>query len=296
MAYTQYWSERDSFVRRQERAFRNELIHEVYYNHMISVYRLKNGKYAVTDYKPDQRDGNDILYLAEPDMILRLIADPDLWKLFVLNAINCGDSIKLDSDGYSRMRNFCPDGAEPDEHEMEFREALKAEQEEENAVREKEKIVGTPEWRQSVEREIHQMTEQDRARLKNKPAIAIFFLEPSVRKRLKDEKAYIYKEQNHRIYEAQEAERVIEEGMVSKNTLLAGVVSIVGILLFYLLISLRVINLQFVPALICGIISGTMLLKDQNYDKKNMNARLPVWIITIICFMLGLIAVVSMLS
>ena len=296
MAHTQYWSERDSFFRRQERVFRNELLHEEFHNHTFSVFRMKDGKYAVTDYKQDPKDGNDLVYPAERDMILKMIEDPDLWKMFALRTVNEGAAIKLDTAGCGKLRDRHPDGTEPGTDELEFRDALKQAQDTEDRILEQEKIVGTPEWRRSVEREVHEMAEQDRARLSTKPAIARLFAEPSVRKRLKDEKAYVYKEQNRRIYEEQDARRVVEDGNISRNTLIAGAVAVAGILLFYLLVSLRRFSLQFIPAIICGTVSVILLVRDQNYDKKNMNARLPVWIVTIICVILGLTALVSMFS
>lgn len=296
MAYTQYWSERESFLRRQERTFRNEWLHEVYYNHSFAVLRLRDGSYAVTDFRQDVTTGCDVIYLAEKQMILKLIEEQDMLSLFIINAVNNGRSIRLDAEGIGKLNSLHSDGQEPDPAEIEFRDALKLAQEAVNEVLAREKIVGTPEWRKSVEREVHEMAEQDRARLKEKPAIAKWFVEPSVRKRLKDEKAYVYREQNRRIYEEQEAQRIIDEGSVSKNTIIAGIVSLVGILLFYLLVSLHGINFQFLPALVCGVTAIILLIKDQNYDKKNMNARLLVWIITIVCFVLGVTAVASMLS
>ena len=296
MAYTQYWSERESFLRRQERTFRNEWLHEVYYNHSFAVLRLRDGSYAVTDFRQDVTTGCDVIYLAEKQMILKLIEEQDMLSLFIMNAVNNGRTVRLDEEGIGKLNSLHSDGQEPDQAEIEFRDALKLAQEAENEVLAREKIVGTPEWRKSVEREVHEMAEQDRARLKEKPAIAKWFVEPSVRKRLKDEKAYVYREQNRRIYEEQEAQRIIDEGSVSKNTIIAGIVSLVGILLFYLLVSLHGINFQFLPALVCGVTAIILLIKDQNYDKKNMNARLLVWIITIVCFVLGVTAVASMLS
>lgn len=296
MAYTQYWSERESFLRRQERTFRNEWLHEVYYNHSFAVLRLRDGSYAVTDFRQDVTTGCDVIYLAEKQMILKLIEEQDMLSLFIMNAVNNGRTVRLDAEGIGKLNSLHSDGQEPDQAEIEFRDALKLAQEAENEVLAREKIVGTPEWRKSVEREVHEMAEQDRARLKEKPAIAKWFVEPSVRKRLKDEKAYVYREQNRRIYEEQEAQRIIDEGSVSKNTIIAGIVSLVGILLFYLLVSLHGINFQFLPALVCGVTAIILLIKDQNYDKKNMNARLLVWIITIVCFVLGVTAVASMLS
>ncbi len=296
MAYTQYWSERESFLRRQERTFRNEWVHEVYYNHSFAVLRLRDGSYAVTDFRQDVTTGCDVIYLAEKQMILKLIEEQDMLSLFIMNAVNNGRTVRLDAEGIGKLNSLHSYGQEPDQAEIKFRDALKLAQEAENEVLAREKIVGTPEWRKSVEREVHEMAEQDRARLKEKPAIAKWFVEPSVRKRLKDEKAYVYREQNRRIYEEQEAQRIIDEGSVSKNTIIAGIVSLVGILLFYLLVSLHGINFQFLPALVCGVTAIILLIKDQNYDKKNMNARLLVWIITIICFVLGVTAVASMLS
>lgn len=296
MAYTQYWSERDSFFRRQERVLRNELLHEVYYNHAFSVFRLRNGKYAVTDYRKDPTDGYDVIYESERQAVLYLIEDPDQWQLFAMKAQNEGRMIKLDTNGFTILMNLQPERYEPDQEETDFRNALQQAWEKQDEIRKQENIVGTPEWRRSVEREVHALAEQDRARMAGKPAIARLFAEPSVRKRLKNEKDYVYKEQNRRILEAQEAEKNKEAGVVSKSTLIAGVVSVVGILLFYLLIYLRLPDLQFLPALICGIVSIVILVRDPNCDTKNMNARLPVWIISIICFVLGLTALVSMFS
>lgn len=296
MAYTQYWTERDSFFRRSEHIVRNELLHEVFHNSEFSVFRMKDGNYAVTDWKPDPGSEVDRIYQADRDTVLKLIGDPALWSLFRLQCLSAGMSVLLDADGCANLRKRHTDGSEPDSEELSFRAALKSAEERQKEIEEQEKIIGTPEWRKSVEREVHVMAQQDRERMKGKPAFFRVFLEPSVRRRLKNEQDYIYEEQNRRIYEAMEEQRIREDGTVSKNTLIAGAIALAGILLFYLLVSLRRFSLQFIPATVCGLISVLILVRDQNCDRKNMNARLIAWIVTIVCVILALTAIVSMLS
>lgn len=282
MPYMKYWTERDSFLRRQSRLIDNDWIRERYHNASFSVFRLKDGRYALSNYKTDVRTGVDMICLADEDMVRDLIRDPDDWNLFYLRAENDGKVIRLNNEGIRFLSGLesvrqTADGGDPFENELAEAEAQY------ETVLQQEKIVGTPEWRRSVEREVHEMVEEDKKRTADYGFVRKLFLEPSVRRRLKNENEYVAREQNRRIYEAMAAERSVSEGSITPLTIKAGVFAAAGIALTYLLIALRMFDLAFVPSLLGGIVSLILLKRDDNADVKNMNARLIVWILTFIC-------------
>lgn len=295
MPYTRYWTERDSFLRRQSRLIDNDWIRERYHNASFSVFRLKDGRYALSNYKTDARTGVDMICIADESMVRGLIQDPDDWNLFYLRAENDGKVIRLNNEGIKLLSGLesvrqTTDGEDPFENEL-----AEAEAQYETVTRQ-EKIVGTPEWRKSVEREIHEMVEEDKKRTADYGFVRKLFLEPSVRRRLKNENEYVVKEQNRRIYEARAAEQSVSEGSITPLTIKAGIFAVAGIALTYLLIALQLFGLAFVPSLIGGTVSLILLKKDDNADVKNMNARLIVWLLTFICLIVCAVSVVEIIK
>lgn len=290
MPYMRYWTERDTFLRRQAGVLEKDWLREKFHNAYFSVFRLKDGRYALSNYKLDDKAHVDVICIADKSVIRDLINDPDGWTLFYLRAENDGKTVLLNNEGKNFLSGlssvkYTEDAEDP--FEAELAEATEHQEE----ISRQEKIVGTPEWRKSVEREVHALVEEDRKRTANYSGIRKLFLEPSVRRRLKNENEYVNKEMNRRIYEAMAEQREQSEGSVSASTVKAGIFAVVGIALAYLLIALRMFDLAFVPALIGGVVSLFLLIRDDNSDVKNMNARLIVWIVTILCLIVCLVNV-----
>lgn len=292
MPYMRYWTERDTFLRRQAGVLEKDWLREKFHNAYFSVFRLKDGRYALSNYKLDDKAHVDVICIADKSVIRDLINDPDGWTLFYLRAENDGKTVLLNNEGKNFLSGLSS-VKDTEDAEDPFEAELAEETERQEAIFRQEKIVGTPEWRKSVEREVHALVEEDRKRTANYNGIRKLFLEPSVRRRLKNENEYVNKEMNRRIYEVMAAQREQSEGSVSASTVKAGIFATVGIALAYLLIALRMFDLAFIPALIGGVGSLFLLIRDDNSDVKNMNARLIVWIVTILCLIVCLVNVIE---
>ena len=290
MSYTRYWTERDSFLRRQSRLIDNDWLRERFHNATFSVFRLKDGRYALTNYKTDPKTGVDMVCLADESVIRDLIQDPDNWGLFYLRAANDGRTVLLNNEGIRFLSGLESARTVADGEDTFDQELVEASARYEE-IREQEKIVGTPEWRKSVEREVHELVEEDRKRTAGYGFVRKLCLEPSVRRRLKNENDYVVREQNRRMYEAMAAEQAVSEGSISPTTIKAGIFALAGIVLTYVLIILQLFEVSFTPSLIGGVVSLILLKKDDNADAKNMNARLIVWIVTILCLIVCLVNV-----
>lgn len=295
MASGRYWSDRDTFKRDEERMLRDQILTELYRNPVFSIYRCCRNHYVASDHQ--KINGYYRLIRADRTLLTALVNDPEQWSLFCMRAEDEGRMIELtDANRIQLSRETFSEKVSTLETELDptFEVFLSEQNEVQKTVIEREGISGTPEWRKRIEREVTQDAFEEKKRYAALPWYRKLFIQPSVRKRMKNVQEQVIKTQNHLLYEEFEKKRQAEAGSVSPQTIRALIAAVAGIALFYAFLMLRIFNLQFIPALAGSAVAFFFLTSDQNSDTRNMNMRLIAWTATVICFFLAVIALVSM--